>query len=170
MVENKKLHSEINPDSFAPFRTEGPRVGTITAIAADGRILVDFPENSLGPVSARMTSSVKERLLQSPLVGRDVLLVFEANDPCRPVIIDTLYSMIDEISDQSSHVPEGQEPEEVTVDRKRIIIDADEEIVLRCGEASITLTSSGKVLIRGNYLLSRSAGANRIKGGSVQIN
>jgi len=170
MAENKKLHSENNPDSSTPFRTEGPRIGTITAIAADGRILVDFPENSLGPVSARLTSSAKERLRHSPLVGRDVLLVFEDNDPYRPVIIDTVYSMIDEIADQPTHVLEGQTMEEVTVDKKRIVIDAEQEIVLRCGEASITLTSSGKVLIRGNYLLSRSAGANRIKGGSVQIN
>ena len=29
---------------------------------------------------------------------------------------------------------------------------------------------AGKVLIRGAYLLSRSSGVNRIKGGSVQIN
>ena len=47
---------------------------------------------------------------------------------------------------------------------------AESEIVLRCGEASITLTRAGKVLIRGTYLLSRSSGVNRIKGGSVQIN
>ena len=35
---------------------------------------------------------------------------------------------------------------------------------------NIMLTRAGKVLIRGAYLLSRSSGANRIKGGSVQIN
>ena len=32
------------------------------------------------------------------------------------------------------------------------------------------LTRAGKVLIQGAYLLSRSTGVNRIKGGSVQIN
>ncbi|NMC74697.1 MAG: DUF2345 domain-containing protein [Geobacteraceae bacterium] len=96
--------------------------------------------------------------------------MFEGRDPCRPVIIDTLYSIIDEITDQPADGIEGQAPEEVSVDRKRIVIDAEKEIVLRCGDASITLTSAGKVLIRGNYLLSRSAGANRIRGGSVQIN
>lgn len=170
MAEKKKLHPESNPILSNSCHTGGPRIGTIASIAADGRMLVDFPDNSLGSVPARLTSSAKERLLQSPLVGRDVLLVFEDNDPCRPVIIDTLYSMIDEMTDQLTHVLEGQAPEEVTVDRKRIVIDAEKEIVLRCGDASITLTSAGKVLIRGNYLLSRSAGANRIKGGSVQIN
>jgi hypothetical protein len=42
--------------------------------------------------------------------------------------------------------------------------------VLRCGKASITLTSAGKVLIRGTYVLSRSSGVNKIKGGSIQLN
>ena len=37
-------------------------------------------------------------------------------------------------------------------------------------KASITLTSAGKILLRGAYILNRSSGVNRIKGGSVQIN
>jgi hypothetical protein len=41
---------------------------------------------------------------------------------------------------------------------------------LRCGESSIVLTRAGKVLIKGNYVLSRSRGANRIKGAYVDIN
>ena len=49
-------------------------------------------------------------------------------------------------------------------------ITAEKEIVLKCGKASITLTKAGKVIIRGTYLLNRSSGVNRIKGGSVQIN
>jgi hypothetical protein len=42
--------------------------------------------------------------------------------------------------------------------------------VLHCGKASITLTRAGKVIIRGEYVLARSSGVNRIVGGSVQIN
>ena len=56
------------------------------------------------------------------------------------------------------------------VDGEKTVVTAQKEIVLRCGKASITLTRAGKVLIRGAYLLSRSSGVNRIKGGSVQIN
>jgi hypothetical protein len=65
---------------------------------------------------------------------------------------------------------ETQSPLEAEVDGERLVFTAKKEIVLRCGKASITLTRSGKVLIRGAYLLSRSSGVNRIKGGSVQIN
>lgn len=51
-----------------------------------------------------------------------------------------------------------------------MIVSAKEQLVLRCGKASITLTKAGKVLIKGSYVLSRSSGVNRIKGGSVQLN
>ena len=53
---------------------------------------------------------------------------------------------------------------------ERLIVTAKEQVVIRCGKASITLTRAGKVLIQGEYVLSRSAGVNRVKGGSVQLN
>ena len=49
-------------------------------------------------------------------------------------------------------------------------LTAQREIVLRCGKASITLTRAGKVLIRGEYIFSRSTGVNKLKGGSIQLN
>ncbi|MDX2148819.1 MAG: hypothetical protein SFZ23_14995 [Planctomycetota bacterium] len=61
-------------------------------------------------------------------------------------------------------------PFEVHADDERVSLTARNEISIRCGRASITLTRAGKVLIKGAYVLSRSTGANRIKGGSVQIN
>ena len=149
---------------------DGMKIGKVMGIDTNGQILIDFPGNVLGHLTARLTSSANEKLQQGSPIGRDVLLAFEHSDPCRPIIIDTLYSLLDEITEQSGAVLEIQKPEVVTVDRKRLVFDAQEEIVLRCGEASITLTSAGKVLIKGSYLISRSSGANRIKGGSVQIN
>ncbi len=56
------------------------------------------------------------------------------------------------------------------VDGERVVLEGREEVVLKCGEASITLTRAGKILIRGKYLLNRSSGVNRILGGSVQVN
>jgi len=58
----------------------------------------------------------------------------------------------------------------VTIDGKRISLEAENEIVLKCGKASITLTKAGKVLIKGDYVLSHSSGENRIRGGSVSVN
>jgi hypothetical protein len=59
---------------------------------------------------------------------------------------------------------------EVLVDGDRVEIGAEREIVLRCGKASLTLTRSGKIVLRGTYILSRSSGPNKIKGGSIQLN
>jgi hypothetical protein len=57
-----------------------------------------------------------------------------------------------------------------TVDGKQVVLEAKDEIVLRCGQASITLRRNGRIVIRGTYVETRSSGVNRIKGGSVQIN
>lgn len=60
-------------------------------------------------------------------------------------------------------------PDVPTVER-RIEIVGQDEVVLRCGEASITLRRNGRVVVRGAYIESRSRGTNRIKGGVVLIN
>jgi len=64
----------------------------------------------------------------------------------------------------------GEGAHDVEIDGERLVFTAQREIVFRCGEATIILTRAGKILIHGAYLLSRSSGVNRIKGGSVQIN
>lgn len=61
-------------------------------------------------------------------------------------------------------------PVRVQADGARHLIEADRDIVLRCGDASITLTRAGKVLIKGHYILSRASGYNKIKGAAVDIN
>jgi hypothetical protein len=55
-------------------------------------------------------------------------------------------------------------------DGRRVEIEAADELVLRCGEASITLTRDGRITICGTYVETRARGTNRIRGGSVQIN
>jgi hypothetical protein len=59
---------------------------------------------------------------------------------------------------------------EADVDGKRVRVTAQDEIVLECGNASITLRRNGRILIKGTYVETRSEGTNRIKGGQVQIN
>lgn len=63
-----------------------------------------------------------------------------------------------------------RQPIVAEVDGRRLVIEAEDELVLRCGKASITLRRNGRVVIEGVQLESRAAGANKIRGGSVQIN
>jgi len=91
-----------------------------------------------------------------------VILLFEHGNPRKPILMGFVQQTAPPQSEMS--------PVEVRLDGEQLTLTAKNELVLRCGKASITLTRAGKVLIRGAYLLSRSSGANRIKGGSVQIN
>jgi len=167
----KKEHDATLPfvENAAPI--EGLRVGRVVQINESGLVVVDFTGNSLGPIVARTTSSSNAKLLgtKSP-AGREVLLAFDNNDPRHPIIVDTMYSLIEEIAEPAGTTLEVEKQQEATIDGKRLSFDAENEIVLSCGKASITLTKAGKVLIKGDYVLSHSSGENRIRGGSISIN
>jgi len=148
-----------------PERLTGVVVGILAGFNDDGEAVVSFEgtECSLQR-AARSTVSLD---VQS--VGREVALMFEDGDSDRPLVIGLIQhpkALPAEQHQKSSPLGEAA----VVVDGKRTVIKAEDEIELRCGQSSIILTKAGKVIIRGAYLLSRSSGVNRIKGGSVQIN
>ena len=152
-------------------RIEGVRVGRVTSIEPSGEVFVVFPGNQQRPLAARFVSSLQLKILQQAVTSKwEVLLAFENGDMQLPIIIDTLHSFIDEVIEVPDLDLQTEEAQDVTIDGQQISFNAKEQIVLRCGKSSITLTKAGKIMIRGAYLLSRSSGSNRIKGGSVQIN
>lgn len=53
---------------------------------------------------------------------------------------------------------------------RRKVIEAEEELHLRCGKSSVTLEANGHVTVSGKQLLSRADGQNRVQGASVQLN
>jgi hypothetical protein len=150
------LFEIVAPASRSVARADGVSIGTLRGFDADGAPLVDYPENpGGGPVAARATHAT-----QDDDVGREVALLFENGDARRPILIGCL------LAPAADRAPAT----DVTIDGQRLVFDAKQEIVLRCGKATITLTRAGKILIRGAYVSSRSSGVNRVKGGSVQIN
>ena len=148
-------------------------VGRIVRLDDNRQILVDYPGNTRGPLAARLTVSAKREILtgNNP-AGREVLLAFIDNDPQRPLIVDAVYSLLDDITDvEGDRVSEqAARPRDALIDGKRVVFRADEEVVLECGKSRITLTRAGKVIIEGEYISSNSRGANKIKGGSIQLN
>lgn len=136
-------------------------VGTLLALTDNGQTpLVTFAGQS-GHAALPARSVVA---LHGPHMGRDVALMFEQGDPLRPIVMGVMQAPTPWSS--------GERPDavEVEADGARLQIAAKEQLVLRCGKASITLTHTGKVLIDGTYVLSKSSGVNRVKGGSVQLN
>ena len=144
-----------------PKRIDGILIGRLQAFDVKGNALVDFEQNPAGePIVARHACA----LLPAD-AGRDAVLAFENGQPDRPIVLSLIRPA--EPAQETEPPPEAAS---VSLDGEQITLSAKSEIVLRCGKSSITLTRAGKILIRGAYVLSRSSGANRIKGGSVQIN
>ena len=143
-------------------------VGRLIGFDGGGAALVELPDDADGgPIAARTTVS-----LGMAQLGREVVLVFDRGDRRKPVVLGVLQEPGEAPAAVKSRASSDSlgEPRVVEVPGKRLVFTAETEIVLRCGEASITLTRAGKVLIRGAYVLSRSSGENRIKGASIQIN
>lgn len=154
-------------------------IGSLVAVDSESRPLVDFAENVSGsPLLALTTVEVHKKH-----IGRQVALLFANGNPNSPVIMGLIHSPLDVLLE--NHVQTESEKDipvtevvlpapavsgDLKVDGKKVVIEAADEIELKCGESSIILTKAGKILIRGKYLLSRSDGVNRIMGGSVQVN
>jgi len=156
--------------ALAPPRSEIPgiRLATLVALSEAGTAMLLLPEagEASGVVPGRSTV-----VLRRADIGRQVAVMFEGGDPERPIVIGLIEAPGSREEDAIASGPGGENEESVLeIDVERLLLTAKREIVLRCGEASVTLTRSGKVLIRGTKVLSRASGVNRIKGGSVQIN
>lgn len=133
-----------------------PVIGKLAAISEQGVPLVRHDATGSAAIPARTAVAITPRD-----IGREVVLGFEQGDPRKPILMALLLDGATAPADATV---------DVRVDGRRVTLSAKDEIVLSCGKASITLTRAGKVIIRGAYVLSRSSGVNRIKGGSVQIN
>jgi len=148
-----------NRQAEASQRLDGVVIGVLAGLDAEGRPLVAFPGNPSADCSIAHTTiqfSARD-------IGHEVALLFENGDPARPLIIGRIQH-----PEREELLP--KQPLSAELDGDRLLLSANKEIVLKCGKASITLTRAGKIILRGAYLLSRSSGVNRIKGGSVQIN
>ncbi len=139
----------------------GVLIGELIALTEEGALpLVRFRGQS-GEAAIAAQSTVD---LQGPHIGQRVVLMFEQGDAARPIVMGVLRG--------AAGWPLAEKPAQADVDAdgQRLIVNAKEQLVLRCGKASITLTKAGKVMVEGSYVLTRSTGVNRIKGGSVQLN
>ncbi len=162
----------------APALVEEPilshRVGWVAGVG-EGTLLVDFRGNPRGALPARATVAMDpEGAIAAAAARQEVLLAFEDGDPARPIVVGLIQpplpTMIDLVLDGAPAEDAQEVPQEAVLDGKRVVLEGEDEVVLRCGEASITLRRNGKVVIRGAYVESHAAGTNRIKGGSVRIN
>jgi hypothetical protein len=176
-----------NEDSrMAPIKPEGnradtslgveeritePRTGWLVAFEA-GRILVDFPGNLRGPLPARTALALDAPALACAAAQRqEAVLLFADGDPSRPLLMGLLQpESPTPLTDALLDNPLPSVPKEVQVDGRRVVLEGREEVVLRCGKASLTLRRNGQVVLRGVNIRTEADEVQRIKGGKVQIN
>lgn len=175
---NKQVNSnEIEQETLASsFNIAAGEIiiGTLLSIDDNGQALVDFALNpKQSPIPAMSTTPVTPQQL-----NRQVALLFNQGDLTQPIIVGLIHSPLHAILENAEEQPETEKVElagdlnidDVQVEGKKVIFEAQDQMVFKCGESSITLTKAGKIMIRGKYLLNRSSGVNRIMGGSVQVN
>lgn len=149
-----------------PFTAKPPATPGTAAVVArlQGFDLLEQPLLNDLPASPGLVLPARSTVaLHSAMVGSQVLVLFENADLSQPIVIGVLQA-------PESRAAACTPGFSVQADDTRHVITAEREIVLRCGDASITLTRAGKVIIQGRYVLSRSSGCNKIKGASIDLN
>jgi uncharacterized protein DUF6484 len=133
------------PSSASRF--QGTMTGILVGFAAHGVPLIEV---SGVKFHARSCSPIL-----SSDIGHEVVVAFDASRAESPIVVGVI---------------RPTEAMEFAVDGEKIVLTGHQSITLKCGEASITLDSNGKVVIRGANVVSHASGVNRIRGGSVELN
>ncbi|WP_018856361.1 DUF6484 domain-containing protein [Rhizobium sp. 42MFCr.1] len=135
-------------------RIEGVVIGVLLGFDA-GVPLVVFPGNPRD--TALPARSLAD--LTSAMIGAEVALLFEGGEAMRPLIVGKIVEPARKSSSPN-----------VVRDGERVRITGEERIELRCGKATIIMEKDGHITIRGTYVTSHASAANRIRGGSVNLN
>lgn len=114
---------------------------------------------------------------------RPCAVLFENGDPTKPLIVGFLLTPENNFFHTPVAVAETTQNEEIfltnrklpaeqelNVDGERVVITADTELELRCGESVILLHREGRIEIRGNYITSQATATQRLRGGSIHMN
>jgi Domain of unknown function (DUF6484) len=132
----------------------GVAVATLLELLPDGKVRIALPAHGIADLRATPVCS-----LHALREGEQVAVMFEQGDTSRALVLGPM-----------AGAPRQAPAHEALIDNERIVIEAAQEIELRCGEAAIILTRDGRILLRGSDITSHASSTQRIRGGSVQIN
>jgi hypothetical protein len=133
-------------------------LGVLAGFDASGAPLVSLDASNRPPQLAQTTLP-----LRAAEVGSRVVLAVGVRD-------EVIVTGVVRPAGKGALAPVPSSPRELSLDGERLILSAEQEIVLRCGQASITLTADGKIVVRGADVLQVSSGLHRIQGSAVEIN
>lgn len=136
----------------------GVVVAELLALLPDGSVRLTVPAFALNDLLARPICA-----LEALHVGQQVAVMFEQGDIARALVFGP---MAQPLLDNTNPQPQR----EITVNQRRVVIEADDELELRCGEACIILSADGRIVSQANYITSHASVTQRLQGAAVQIN
>jgi hypothetical protein len=152
------LNKAVSARAPAQEKIEGVLIGALRHVNAQGQPEVVF--SHLGSETAVARSLVA---VSAQDAGRAVALGFEGGNPRLPIILGFMHEAESAAQVSGRHIA-------VQTDAGRVLLEAEDELELRCGEAVILMQADGRITLRGEYITSHASAGQRIRGGSVQIN
>ena len=140
----------------------GVAIATLLELLPDGKVRIALPAHGIAALRATPVCA-----LHALCEGEQIAVMFEQGDTSRALVLGP---MAGAPSHAQAPAHESALAHEALIDNERIVIEAGQEIELRCGEASIILTRDGRILLRGSDITSHASDTQRIRGGSVHIN
>jgi len=157
-------------EDLVTVSVSGNCVGHIVGMERkNNAVFVDYEGNpSQRPVAAKLGRPFMLKDLQKAInQSLDVRLDFENHDPGRPVVTNIYYSIFDSNDENEKDLSS----KDIHIRGKRVVIEAETEIVIRSGEASTTYTAkNGRLVSEGVEVVSEALHANKIKGASIALN
>ncbi len=152
-------------------------MGVLHGFDSDSEALVRF-EGSAEPVPVLARTLVQ---LTQDDIGKMLALQFERGDISRPVILGLLAHSARPAMDAANTTNPANAANmtmmlasgtalQVSAHGEEVVLSASRKLTLRCGRASLTLDVDGNIEVRGQDVLSRAGGQNRIKGSSISLN
>jgi len=166
--EAAELLRQILAAPMASPKSEPTQIitGHLAGVDDEGRILFVPEQGPATPFPVAIGVTVSDGVLLPAARNQQRALVVRTSDPNPRFVLISLVR--ERVAAAARDAAPGQL--EVKMDGETLRLTADREIELRCGNASLVLRQSGRVILKGNYLVTSSRGPLKIKGATVEIN
>ena len=154
------------PASRAMERGSALLSGHLTGIDDEGSLLFR-PEGDTGdPIAVTIGVELSDGALVKAARQQRRVLVARTSDPTPRWVLVGLVR--ERVSTRAATARPGTL--EVALDGETLVLKAERDLVLQCGESRLSLRKDGKIVISGTNLLTASRGPNRIKGATIALN
>lgn len=166
---NKKNTLLYNQEDALATDTPSIIRGEILTVTEEGLPIIKFKGSPSTGVCASIGLPSRELGSIEKMSGLPVLILLPDDPLQKPIIIGVIRDSL--LPSQSLIPPVAEKTaNSLTINGKSLLLEGENEVVLKCGLGSITLRANGQIVIKGTKLLSRASEANKIRGASVLIN